>query len=311
MFDLPVYRKIDFTPCCVRYCLINLAAMAQKRKESRNRRPRHKGRGKAPGFQVDRRGSGGPSQAQDGPYWIYGTHAALAAIANPKRRCHQILMTSASKESLETEISAAVTAAQGGRPQIELRERGEIADQLPGGAVHQGIAVRVDPLADIGLPNALAAAPENAPILILDQANDPHNVGAVLRSAAAFGAAFVVCQTRHAPGETSILAKSASGALEVVSLISVTNIARAMIIIKDAGYWCVGLDGQTEKRLDAANFTNKTALIFGAEGAGLRRLTRESCDELIRIPMSGQMESLNLSNAAAVTLYELQRSREN
>lgn len=288
--------------------MANLDAMAQKRKESRNRRPRNKGRGKTPGFQVERRGAGGPSQGVEGPYWIYGTHAALAAIANPKRRCHQILLTSATKESLETELSTAITQAQGGRPQLELRERGEIATQLPAGAVHQGIAVRVDPLADIGLPNILAAAAENSPVVILDQASDPHNVGAVLRSATAFGAACVICQTRHAPGETSILAKSASGALEVMPLVAVTNIARTMIILKDAGYWCVGLDGKAEKGLDAASFTKKTAILFGAEGAGLRRLTRESCDELFRIPMTGQMESLNLSNAVAVTLYEHQRS---
>ena len=282
--------------------------MAEKRKDTGPNKSRPRRRRRAPGFQVDRRGGEIGGRSGEGPYWIYGSHAALAAIGNPKRRCHRLLMTAAAAESLESQLSNAVTAGQGPRPRPEIRDRADVGRALVPGAVHQGIAVHVDPLADVGLPNGIAGAAETAPIVILDQATDPHNVGAVLRSAAAFGAAFVVCQTRHAPNETSILAKAASGALEIVPLISVTNVARALIIIKEAGYWSVGLDGSAEKTLSDAKLTAKTALVMGAEGSGLRRLTRDSCDELLRIKTTDQMDSLNLSNACAIGLYELTRS---
>ena len=257
-----------------------------------NRRPQN--RGKTPENQ------GKPS----GPPWIYGIHAGLAAIANPRRRVHRILIAAQTAESLEARVDSA-RAAAGGRPNPEIRDREELDKQLPARAVHQGLAVQADPLPETPLPRALTEADENAPILILDQATDPQNIGATLRSAAAFGAAFVIMQDRHAPPETPSMAKASSGALEIVPIVRVPNIVRALLILKEAGYWIVGFDAHGEKTVADANLSGKLALILGAEGSGLRRLTQENCDHLVKIPISDKVESLNVAATAAIALYEL------
>ena len=248
-----------------------------------------------------------PSGAGDGaPQWQYGVHAVLAALANPRRQCRQILLASQSVNDLEARVEAAAGA---GRPPVEVRDRQEIERLLPPGAVHQGLALLADPLPEPGLEAVCGDAARESAVVILDQATDPRNVGAVLRSAAAFGAVAVVVQRRHAPEITGALAKAASGAVETVPFVRVTNLARAMGDLKESGFWCVGLDAGARHSIAEAGLAGKVALVLGSEGEGLRRLTREKCDRLVRVPITGAVESLNLSNAAAIALYELARGR--
>lgn len=236
-------------------------------------------------------------------FWLYGLHAVKAALANPRRRRHRLLLTDEAAQALHADISNINDLS----PEIEGREA--IARVVPPGAVHQGAALLSEPLADVALEDIIdqAAEGEKSVILILDQVTDPQNVGAILRSAAAFGAAAVVVPDRHAPPETGALVKAASGAVEIVPLVRVVNLARAMEDLKAAGFWCAGLDGSAPQTLAAADMTGKVALVLGAEGEGLRRLTRDHCDILVRLPISDRMESLNVSAAAAVALYELAR----
>jgi 23S rRNA (guanosine2251-2'-O)-methyltransferase len=180
---------------------------------------------------------------------------------------------------------------------------------LPRGAVHQGLAAKVHPLPDRGIEDVIAAAEEeeHAHVMILDQVTDPQNVGAILRSAAAFGALAVVLTERNAAPESGALAKAASGALEHVPLVRVTNLSRTIELLKKGGFWIAGLAAEGPKTLAEAKLTGKIGLALGAEGPGLRRLTREHCDLLVRLPTGGPIDHLNVSNAAAVALYELVR----
>ena len=194
-------------------------------------------------------------------------------------------------------------------PPVETVDRRDLEAVLPPGSVHQGVVVQADPLPAPefkALVEDLAALPDGR-LVVLDQASDPRNIGAVLRSAAAFGARAVIMQDRHAPDATAALAKAASGALETVPLVRVVNIARALRTMKEAGFWLMGLDGAADIRLAGAAPGGPVTLVLGAEGGGLRRLTREACDALVRIPISPAVESLNLSTAAAIALYELAR----
>jgi 23S rRNA (guanosine2251-2'-O)-methyltransferase len=205
-----------------------------------------------------------------------------------------------------TELAAAL---DGPVPPVEIVDRRDLEAVLPPGAVHQGVVVQADPLPAIDLKaflEDLAEVPEIR-LVVLDQASDPRNIGAVLRSAAAFGARAVIMQDRHAPDATAALAKAASGALETVPLVRVVNVARALRGLKEAGFWLIGLDGAAELPLAGADPGGRVALVLGAEGGGLRRLTREACDALVRIPIGPAVESLNLSTAAAIALYELAR----
>lgn len=235
---------------------------------------------------------------QRDPGWIYGQHAVAAALGNPDRKIRRLVATAEAAERLRKD-----------RPQArpEIVDRRDIDSALGPGAVHQGVALLADPLEQPALEEVIATAGENALIVLLDQVTDPHNIGAVLRSAAAFGALAVAQTERGAPGTTGIVAKSASGALEAIPLVTVTNLARSLEKLQQAGFWIVGLDGEAERTLAAAAPTGRVALVLGAEGKGLRRLTREHCDLLARLPTRPPIASLNVSNAAAVALYELAR----
>ena len=250
--------------------------------------------------------SKGPPGAGPG-LWLYGWHAVLAALANPDRNCRRLMAATGAAERLaQTAASLDIPS-----PRVETVDRRDLEAVLPAGAVHQGVAVQADPLPATEfkpLLQDLAAIPDSR-LVVLDQASDPRNIGAVLRSAAAFGAQAVIMQDRHAPDATGALAKAASGALETVPLVRVVNIARALRAMKEAGFWLIGLDGAAEMSLSGAIPGGPVALVLGSEGGGLRRLPREACDALARIPIAPAIESLNLSTAAAIALYELARDR--
>jgi 23S rRNA (guanosine2251-2'-O)-methyltransferase len=236
-----------------------------------------------------------------GTFWLYGIHAARAALANPTRRVLRARFVESAwqqfKDKLPPETQSQVCPAD------------QISQLAPPGAVHQGVALLCEPLPPVDLDDFLAVPQSGARrIAVLDQITDPHNEGAILRSAAAFGFSAVVVQTRHSPPETGVLAKAASGALDLVPRIAVVNIARALEEMGRAGIWRVALtaDGAEEIR-DALNGRD-VAVVLGAEGSGLRRLVRERCDTSAHIPMTSAMQSLNVSNAAAIAFYEVARS---
>lgn len=232
--------------------------------------------------------------------WIFGRHAVLAALANPDRRIERLFATREMAEAHAAEI---------GKTDKTITSREDLNQRLPNGSVHQGIAALVAPLEDAGIEDVLARCGENALVLALDQVSDPHNVGAILRSAAAFGAAGVIVTDRHTPSDTGTLAKSASGALEIVPLVRAVNLARALDQLKEAGFWTYGLAESGDARIDDLDLKGRTCIVLGAEGEGLRRLTAEKCDRLVTIPTSDALSALNVSNAAAVAAYEWARQR--
>jgi 23S rRNA (guanosine2251-2'-O)-methyltransferase len=186
---------------------------------------------------------------------------------------------------------------------VTLAEAADLGRLVPSDAPHQGVVIEAEPLEDVWLSDILAEAGDKAVILILDQVTDPHNVGAILRSAAAFGAVAIVTQDRHSPPESGALAKAASGALERVPWVRVVNLSRALDELAEAGFWRIGLAGDAELALADALGPQKVALVLGAEGPGMRSNVRDHCDALARLPIRDAMESLNVSNAAAVALY--------
>ena len=233
-----------------------------------------------------------------GRFWLYGTHAAKAALANPRRKVHRVLATEHTRELLPGDARA------------EILTPDAISRLLPQGAVHQGIALLCEPLPGLNLEDEIALKPPGERlVVVLDQVTDPHNEGAILRSAAAFGAAAVVVQDRHAPPESGVLAKAASGALDLVPRVQVVNIARTLERLGRMGFWRIALASDGDSTLAQAGTKGDMALVLGAEGAGLRRLVREHCDVSAHIPIASEIGSLNVSNAAAIALYELSRIR--
>jgi 23S rRNA (guanosine2251-2'-O)-methyltransferase len=267
-------------------------------------------RAKSPERKASAQPAGPPGQRRsppaDDPY-LYGLHAVAEAWANPERRCVALAATPAGLEGLQRTLAGRPLPPR--RPAPRLVERGALERLLPAGAVHQGLALEVAPLPETSVADLgrAAAVRERTLTLVLDQVTDPHNVGAVLRSAAAFGALALVVTDRHAPRVTGALAKSASGAVEHVPIVRVGNLARALGDLKAFGIWCVGLDEEAAAPLADLAPHPHTALVLGAEGEGLRRLTAETCDALARLPTRGALASLNVSNAAAIALYELAR----
>ena len=224
---------------------------------------------------------------------LWGKHAVAAALDNPRRKVVR---------AWATRDAAAFMKFPEGVP-VTFAEAPDLGRLVPSDAPHQGVVIEVEPLDEAWLDDVLTDAPEKAVLLVLDQVTDPHNVGAILRSAAAFGAIGIVTQDRHSPPESGALAKAASGALERMPWVRVVNLARALEEIGEAGFWRIGLAGDATVELRDALGPARVALVLGAEGAGLRPNTREHCDSLARLPIGDVVESLNVSNAAAVALY--------
>ena len=224
---------------------------------------------------------------------FWGKHAVSAALDNPDRKVLRAWATREAAGFMQFPKDVAVTLA-------DVADLGRL---VPHDAPHQGVVIETEPLEDVWIDDVLAEAPERAVLLVLDQVTDPHNVGAILRSAAAFGAVGIVTQDRHSPPESGALAKAASGALERVPWARVVNLARALEQIGEAGFWRIGLAGDAETDLKSALGPPRVALVLGAEGPGMRQNTREHCDAIARLPITDSIESLNVSNAAAVALY--------
>ena len=262
-------------------------------------------RDRKPRFQ--RRGGKGPDKGRqsaprpawrdreaspDGPVILYGWHTVAAALANPRRQIRKLLLTeNAARRLADDKIELRVTP--------EIVRPSLIDARLGPDAVHQGLLAEAEPLDQ---PD-IADLPQEGIVLVLDQITDPHNVGAILRSAAAFAVKAIVTTARHSPEATGVLAKSASGALELVPLVTVQNLARALNELNDRGFMTVGLDSEGTEDLGAVTLQQPLALVLGAEGKGLRQLTRETCRVVARLDMPGEIKSLNVSNAAVLALY--------
>jgi len=227
-----------------------------------------------------------------GHYYLYGLHAVQAALDNSRRVKRALFATSNALERLKTPAKLSV----------QKIESAPLQAMLPPGAVHQGVALEVQALPQ---PSLEEIAASGKPLLMLDQVSDPHNIGAILRSAAAFNAGGIICQDKHAPKENATIAKTAAGGLERVPMVSVTNLTRALQDLQAAGYWSVGMDGAAQQHFDQLKLDRKTVLVMGAEGEGLRRLVAEHCDMLAKLPIDSQMESLNVSVATGIALYAL------
>ncbi|HEX3858877.1 MAG TPA: 23S rRNA (guanosine(2251)-2'-O)-methyltransferase RlmB [Pseudolabrys sp.] len=261
--------------------------------------PFRRGGGKAPDKRRDSgRNSGRPAWrdrgggSSDGPVILYGWHTVTAALANPQRQIRKLTLTENAARRLADENIATPVTPEIVRPAL-------IDQRLGPDAVHQGLLAEADPLPSPDIEEL----PEDGIVLVLDQITDPHNVGAILRSAAAFAVKAIVTTARHSPEATGVLAKSASGALELVPLVTVQNLSRALTEMNDRGFQTVGLDSAGSENLAAVELRQPLALVLGAEGKGLRQLTRETCSTVARLDMPGEIKSLNVSNAAVLALY--------
>ena len=237
------------------------------------------------------------SGPDDGRVILFGIHAVSEALKNPKRQVHSLKAT----ENAERKLADAIAA----RPTSVERVRPKDLDRLLGTeTVHQGAALICDELIEPELTALVAAAVGQGPLIVLDQVTDPHNVGAILRSAAVFGAPGLIMTRRHSPPLTGTLAKSASGALERVPIALVQNLGRAIAELKEGGVQVIGLEGAASKTISAIDFNSApSAIVLGAEGKGLRASTKEACTTLARIEAVSDMKSLNVSNAAAISLH--------
>jgi len=223
---------------------------------------------------------------------LYGWHTVAAALQNPARRFRKLLLTENALRRLTEEGITPPIAPEMVRPDAIDRE-------LTPDAVHNGLLAEADPLPSPGIEDL----PDSGIVLVLDQITDPHNVGAILRTAAAFAVTAVVTTARHSPEATGVLAKSASGALELVPIAIVQNLARGLAALKERGFLTIGLDSGATEDLAAIELRSPLALVLGAEGKGLRQLTAQTCDRLARLDLPGAIKSLNVSNAAALSLY--------
>ena len=242
------------------------------------------------------KGGRGSGRASTGQVRLWGRHAVEAALLNPERNHRKLWATREAVAELSGELPDDFP--------VEWAQGIDLARLVARDAPHQGLVLECDPLEDVFLEEVLLGDPAR-PLIVLDSVTDPHNVGAILRSAAAFNACAILTQDRHAPPESGVVAKSASGALELVPWVRVVNLARALEDVAEAGYWRIGLAGQAESTLAEALPTGPVALVLGAEGEGMRHNIAQHCDALARLPISATMESLNVSNAAAIALYAM------
>ncbi len=242
------------------------------------------------------RGGRGSGRSATGTVRLWGRHAVEAALANPRRTLHKLWATREAAAGLADAVPAGLA--------LEYAQGADLARHGPRDAPHQGLVLECGTLPDLLLSDVLEQV-DGRPLVFLDQVTDPHNVGAVFRSAAAFGAAAVVTQDRHAPPESGTLAKSASGALEVVPWVRVVNLARALDEVAKLGWWRIGLAGEAESEFADVLPSAPVCLVLGAEGEGLRHNVAAHCDVLARLPIRRAVESLNISNAAAIALYEV------
>lgn len=246
-------------------------------------------------------GAKAPRGKADADNWLWGRHPVLAALANPARRgMGRLFATEERAAELERD---ALTHGH----RIELTDSQSLNRLLPPGAVHQGLAFKVAPLEGVSLEDLAEGG--GGVIVMLDQLTDPQNVGAIFRSALAFGARGIVVQDRHSPALAGALAKASAGATERLPCARVTNLSRALERLADMGWRAVGMDGAAEQTLEQALDARPTVIVMGSEGDGIRRLVAEHCDTLAKIPMPGGFESLNVSNAAAIALYEASRAQ--
>ncbi len=235
----------------------------------------------------------------DGPVYLYGIHTVRAALDNPRREKRALLATP----------NALVRLNEGGgigKMRVTETTPRELDKLLGADAVHQGVALEVEPVSRFGLDDIQALKL----VVVLDQVTDPHNVGAILRTACAFGADAMLTTARHSPRETGVMAKSASGALDLVPLIEVRNLGNALETLKERGLRVLGFDSEAEAPLKARTDDVPMAIVLGAEGKGLRQRTRELCDEMVRLEMPGPIKSLNVSNAAAIALFAATAGRQ-
>lgn len=239
-------------------------------------------------------GGRGSGRASSGQVRLWGRHAVEAALKNPNRVHRKLWATREAIESLDGELPEDFP--------LEYADVQDLARLVAKDAPHQGLVLECAPLEDIHLDEVLSGDADR-PIVVLDQVTDPHNVGAIMRSAAAFGAAALVTQDRNAPPEGGVIGKAASGALEILPWVRVVNLARALEQMAEAGYWRIGLTGATETTLAEALPAGPVAIVLGAEGEGMRQNIESHCDALARLPIGEQIESLNVSNAGAIALY--------
>lgn len=231
--------------------------------------------------------------------YLYGKHPVSLALLNKKRVVREVLVLSTSLDKIQIPKNVP----------FKIVSKDQLDALVGKDAVHQGVVARCQPLPQYDIVDLLDEIQDKdyALVVILDQVTDPHNIGAVLRSAAAFNASGVIIPQNGAPDETGVLAKSASGALELIPLIKVKNLTRSMDELKENGFWCIGLDGYAKHSVYQTKLPKKCVVVMGSEGDGLRRLTSENCDDTVKLPMNPSVESLNVSNACAIALYEWNR----
>lgn len=278
--------------------------MTDPKKRENARRTKAKGHGRGTrGKPAGKPRRGSPTTVRsDGGLWLYGHHAVLAALRNPRRQCKLLLATEQALEKLGR-------AAQRAGLEIRIAAPAEIARLLPPGAAHQGVALRAAPLSPLALERVIAVQPEESFFLLLDQVTDPRNFGAILRSAVALGVDAVIVQERRSAEWSGAAAKAASGALDMIPLVEVVNLARAIERLKEAGYRVTGLDAGAETPIEELEPARRRVLVLGSEGEGLRRLVAEGCDERARLVIDPRIDSLNVAVAAGIALYLLRRVR--